>query len=234
MEPVPETAEALDEFLGYDDTELGDTLMEMGRMAREIAPDCIGLSLNLVQDDLTFTLVASGLEIAGLDAAQYIDDGPCLRTVREGETSTTDIQDLLDEGRWSLFAQASAASGVASSLSLPVYEGDTVVAGINLYGSTPDAFEGRQEALAEVLGASAAGAVSDADLSFASRERAVRTPDELRQRNDVDTATGLLAARYEESVEQAKDRLSSAARRAGIPIAVAARIVLLLQFPDNP
>jgi GAF domain-containing protein len=234
MEPVPETAEALDEFLGYDDTELGDTLMEMGRLAREIAPDCVGLSLGLVQDDLTFTLVASGLEIASIDAAQYIDDGPCLRAARHAETIMTDIQDLFDEGRWSLFAQASAASGIASSLSLPVHDGSVVVAGINLYGSTPDAFEGRHEALAEALGAWAAGAVADADLSFASRERAARTPRELRQRNDVDTATGLLAARYHEPVERAQERLSGAATQAGVPIAVVARIVLLLQYPHTP
>jgi GAF domain-containing protein len=234
MEPVPETAEALDEFLGYDDTELGDTLMEMGRRAKAIAPDCVGLSLGLVRDDLTFTLVASGVGIAALDAAQYLDDGPCLQTARSAEVTAADVQDLLDEGRWSLFARASAASGIASSLSLPLYGKGAVVGGINLYGSTPDAFRGRHEALAEALGASAAEAVTDADLTFASRRRAAEAPQQLRRRNDVDTAIGLLAARYGESVEQAARRLASAAARAGLPDDVAARVALLLQFPEAP
>lgn len=234
MEPIPETAEALDEFLGYDDTQLGDTLMRMGRLARAIAPDCVGLSLGLVRDDLTFTLVASGVDIAAVDAAQYLDDGPCLQTSRSSEVTETDVPDLLDEGRWSLFAQASAASGIASSLSLPLFDNGRVVGGINLYGSSPGTFRGRHDTLAEALGASAAGAVSDADLTFASRRRAVEAPHQLRRRNDIDTAVGLLAARYGESIEDAANRLATAAIRAGLPEAVAARVALLLQFPHTP
>jgi GAF domain-containing protein len=233
MEPVPETAEALDEFLGYDDTELGETLREMGRLAQEIAPDCVGLSLGLVQDDLTFTLVASGVEVAGIDAAQYVDGGPCVRTIASEETTESDVKDLLDEGRWSLFAQASAAAGIASSLSLPIHHDGEVVGGINLYGSTPDAFHGRHEALARALGASAAGAMGDAALSFASRRRAAETPARLRERNEIDTAVGLLAARYGESVDDAYSRLNGAALRAGVPEAVVAKVALLLQFPAS-
>src|SRR5215218_5978830 len=136
MEPVPETAEALDEYLGYDDTELGETLQQMGRVAQQIAPECVGLSLGLVEDDLTFTLVASGLDIAAVDAAQYLEDGPCVQTARTADTTRADIGDLLDEGAWSLFARASAAAGIASSLSLPIHDRDALVGGINLYGST--------------------------------------------------------------------------------------------------
>jgi GAF domain-containing protein len=232
MEPVPETAEALDEFLGYDDTELGDTLLEMGRLAQQIAPQCVGLSLGLVEDDLTFTLVASGLDVAAVDAAQYLDDGPCVHTASSADTTDTDIRDLLDEGRWSLFARASAAAGIASSLSLPIHDRGAVVGGINLYGSTPDAFRDRHRALAEALGASAEGAITDADLSFSTRQRAAETPGHLRQRNEIDTAVGLLAARFGESVEQAHQRLAHAAARAGVPDAVAARVALLLQLPE--
>jgi len=231
MEPVPETTEALDEFLGYDDAELGQSLLEMGRLAQQIAPDCVGLSLGLVQDDLTFTLVATGTEIAGIDAAQYLDGGPCVRTVESDETTESDVKDLLDEGRWSLFAQASAAAGIASSLSLPIHHEGEVVGGINLYGATPDAFDGRHEALAHALGATAAGAITDADLSFASRRRAAETPGRLRERNDIDTAVGLLAARYGESVEAAYSRLTGAAIQSGLPESVVAKVALLLQFP---
>jgi GAF domain-containing protein len=234
LEPIPETAEALDEFLGYDDTELGDTLMEMGRVARTIAPDCVGLSLGLVRDDLTFTLIASGVEIAAIDAAQYLDDGPCVHTSRTSDVTAAEVQDLLDEGRWSLFAQASAASGVASSLSLPLFADGRVVGGINLYGSSPGTFSGRHKALADALGASAKGAVSNADLTFTSRRRAAEAPQQLRRRNDIDTAIGLLAARHGESVEDAARRLASAALRAGLPEAVTARVALLLQFPEAP
>ena len=59
MEPLPETEEALDEYLEEDDSDLRAVLMELGRRAVELVPSCVGLSLGMVKDGLTFTLVAT-------------------------------------------------------------------------------------------------------------------------------------------------------------------------------
>ena len=59
MEPLPETEEALDEYLEEDDSDLRAVLLELGRRAVELVPSCVGLSLGMVKDGLTFTLVAT-------------------------------------------------------------------------------------------------------------------------------------------------------------------------------
>src|SRR5215213_5626730 len=95
-------------------------LMDMGQAVVAIAPDCVGLSVGLLDEGVTMTLVASSVDIATLDATQYLDGGPCLAAERQGELLTTDVDDLLDEGRWLTFAHASAAVGIASTLSVPI------------------------------------------------------------------------------------------------------------------
>ena len=87
---------------------------------------------------MTFTLVAPNSAVAALDATQYIDGGPCVEAVNEpGKIIETQIEDLLDEDRWTVFARSSAAAGVASSLSMAIArEAGGVVGGVNLYAST--------------------------------------------------------------------------------------------------
>lgn len=216
MDPVPETAQVLDDLIKQGKPGLAIRLYRMADRAREVAPACVGLSLTLLDDDLTFTLVASDEVIARLDAMQYLDGGPCPTSVDLGESIETDVSDLLDEDRWSLFARASAAAGVASTLSLPVMRGGRVVGGVNLYAGTVDAFHGRHDSMAEAVGASAEHAVADADLSFRTRTLAVQTRDRWAARVDVEIAVGIIVVRYGIDEEAARERLRHAAERAGI------------------
>jgi hypothetical protein len=64
-------------------------------------------------------------------------------------------EDLLDEGRWSAFALASAARGVRSSLSLPILREERLVGGINVYAAEPRGFRGKHDGLAAASGARA-------------------------------------------------------------------------------
>jgi len=143
MEPLPETREALNEFLSLDlDPE--ELLDRLGRATSRIVPEIVGLSLGLVREQLTFTLVASDGEIAVLDASQYLDGGPCVE-VSQGHADVIAFpgDDPLDEERWRLFSQATSARGVASTLSLPLHEEGRLVGGVNMYASTVQAFAGR-------------------------------------------------------------------------------------------
>jgi len=174
---------------------------------------------------LTFTLVATDEEIATLDAVQYVASGPCVDAVDLGHGIATP-DGLLSEQRWQRFARASAASGVQSTLTLPVVDGDVVVSTVNLYGRAEDTFTGKHEALADVFGAWAPGAVANADLSFATRRAAEQAPTQLRDAAVVDTATGMLAAERGLSVEEARAQLNDAAQRAGIPVHRLAQVLV--------
>jgi GAF domain-containing protein len=226
VEPTPETFEAIQELSKYGDTEVADELLEMGRRVRQVVTETVGLSLGLVEDGLTFTLVSSDETIAGLDAAQYVDGGPCVAAAHQHEPVAWTKDDPLDETHWQLFAEASASAGIASTLSLPIMRHDRVVGGVNIYASTPDAFAGRLEQLAEVCGAWAPGAVTNADLSFSTRLAAAQAPEQLRGQDSVDQALGIISTAQRIDISAATERLREAAARAGISETQAARAII--------
>jgi GAF domain-containing protein len=229
VEPLPETAQALAELVSFDEPEVDELLQELGERARTIVPDLVGLSLGLTAEGLTFTLVASGSAAAALDAAQYLDGGPCVE-VNEGGSDALEvaINDPLDEERWGLYARMGAAVGVASSLSLPLVREGHRVGGVNLYAATEGAFAGHHEELARLMGTTAAEAVSNADLSFSTRLEAAATPARLRDRTAIDTAVGLLAALRGSDVETARRHLTQTAARAGLSEVLVARVLVLV------
>jgi GAF domain-containing protein len=226
VEPIPETQQVLDELASHGDTDLVDLVQKMGQRAKEIVPRCVGLSLALFEDGLTFTLVASDEEVASLDAVQYLDGGPCVAAPHEEQVLDVSGSDMLSEDRWVLYAQATAAVGVASSLTLPILGDEGAVIGsVNLYAATPNAFEGHHEDLAKALGASARSAVANADLSFSTRLEAVKGPTRLTESDVVNVAVGIISASQHVDIGTARERLRQAAARAGITEEQAARAV---------
>jgi len=229
MEPLPETRTALAELVSFDGPEVDELLRNLGERARAVVPELVGLSLGLTTEGLTFTLVASGSAVAAIDAAQYLDGGPCVEVI-EGGSDALEVatDDPLDEESWGLYARVSAAAGVASSLSLPVYQGGRRVGGVNLYASTVDAFTGHLGELALLMGTTSAEAVSNADLSFSTRLEAAKAPGRLRDRAAIETAVGLLAALRHQDVDTARRHLTQAAARAGLSEAIVARVVVVV------
>ena len=234
MEPLPETRQALAELVSLDGPEVDELLSDLGRRAAVVVPDLVGLSLGLCREGVTFTLVSSSAGAAAVDAAQYLDGGPCVE-VTEGRAPLleTDTQDPLDEERWRIYAGLGAAAGVASSLSLPVYQEGRLVGGLNLYASSHGSFSGHHDALADLVGADSGEAVSNADLSFSSRQRAMAAPGILHDQQEVDTAVGLIAGLQGVDVQTAEQRLRDAAARAGVRLALVARALVLALRPGR-
>jgi GAF domain-containing protein len=225
LEPIPQTRHALEHFIQTGEEWISAELARMGRRALEIVPECVGLSLGSIRHGLTFTLAATSDKIAGLDAVQYLDGGPCVEAAQERRE--VEVDDILDEEHWQMFAQSSAAAGVRSSLTLPLLDGrGSVIGTVNLYASSPDAFESRAEQLAEALGSSAAKAVSNADLSFDTRLVAAEAPRRLVEQDEVDTAVGMIMASQDVDVATARERLRAAAARANAAEAQVARVVM--------
>lgn len=225
MEPIPETVEALRELTRLGDESVALTVLRISREAERIVPELVGLSVS-VNGNLTFTMTATNLPVAQLDGVQYLEGGPCEDTLVTGERNTYRHGDPVDEDRWRLFARATAAAGVASTLSLPILGDGNVVAGINMYSSTPEAFDGHHEELAEACGAWVGGAITNADMGFTTRFRAAETPELLRIEHLVNQAIGALIVEQGISEEEASQKLRISAQRAGISDAQMARTVL--------
>jgi GAF domain-containing protein len=227
MEPIPETAEAVNEL--DPSTHSSDVLASITRLATqalEIVPDLVGVSTAALEERITFTLVATTDEIAVLDAIQYAAGGPCVEGAYAQEVLEFDPANVLDEARWRLFAEATAAHNVRSTLTLPVVRKGRVEGTVNLYAASRCAFVGHHDELAEIFGAWAVGAVANADLSFTTRAEAEAAPDRVRERNLIDVAIGILAAQLETDPATAEDRLRDAARRAGDTSAQVAREIV--------
>ena len=232
VEPTPDTSNTFAELVHHGSTDLVDLVLTLGQRAQRIVPECVGLSLALFEEELTFTLVASSDDVAALDAVQYLDGGPCVAAAHRNETVEAHAAEALDEHRWQLYAQASAAAGVASSLTLPILSGDLVIGTVNLYAATPDAFAGHHEDLAAALGASAEHAIANADLSFSTRLAAAEAPQRLVEQNDIEFAVDIITENQDVDIHTARQRLREAAARAGITEAQAARAVRGFLVPE--
>jgi len=234
MEPIPATVEAVNDLepVEGEDSLLSD-LIRLANQAQEVVPELVGVSVAPLENGLTFTLVATAPHIAVLDAIQYAAGGPCVEAAQADRVEEFD-HDVLDEERWRLFAEATAARAVRSTLTLPVVDEGRVVATVNLYAGSGRAFAGLHDRLAAIFGAWAAGAVANADLSFSTRLESERAPQRIHDQTVIDVATGILAAQLRVDVETALERLNSAASRAGVSLLQLARdIVAASQGQDD-
>ena len=226
MEPIPETRLALQRLAEVGDEQLGSDLAEAASALSIRVPGLVGFSITVVDQGVTFTYVTSAFPLAGLDALQYLDGGPCEEALATAEVLDVGSSDLLNEGRWSLFARGTGACGVGSTLSLPILDGDRVVGGVSVYGTDSDTFTGRHEEVAALFGAWAPGAITNADLSFSTRLEAGRAVERLDDLAVIDLAVGVLVAGHAIPPAEARQRLEQAAARAGVAVIEVARLLV--------
>jgi transcriptional regulator with GAF, ATPase, and Fis domain len=217
MEPIPETVKAIEELGPFvADGELLEALSTLSREVERIAPRCVGMSVSSREYGVTFTFVASAVQVAFLDAVQFLDGGPCVESIERGVQVAYTVQDATDEESWALFARAAAATGIGSTLTLPLISSGTIQGSVNLYGATSDAFDGKHEQLAALFETSANRIVTNADLSFSTRLLAEDAPRILEAESVLDRSASFVAELQRVDATTARDRIRTAARRAGI------------------
>lgn len=221
MELLPESREALDEYVTPTLDDVEALLRVIEGWAVRAVPECVALSVTLLEEDLTFTLVddatASGARRTAEAAAPPTD------TAEAAEDAYA-----LDERGWAEMARQRAFSGIESTVCLPVVEHGRAVLNIDLYASTAHAFRDRIDGLVEALGAWQAGAVTNADLGFDTLRRAEAAPEQLREQRLVDVAVGLVAARAGITTDDALALLRQGATAAGISESQAATVARTL------
>lgn len=91
---------------------------------------------------------------------------------------------------------------------------------VNLYAASARAFSGHHKELAHIfVDVWAPGAVTNADLRFATRRTADGAPQHLHATYRVEVASGILAAHEQLDLASAREQLRDAAHRAGVPLA---------------
>ena len=217
MKLLPQSREALDEYVTLSVDDVEGLLRVIEGWAVRSVPECVALSVTLLDEDLTFTLID---ESSAAPGDEVYPPTPACRRV--------DIGHALDEHDWADMARDRAFDGIASTVSLPVVEHGRAVLIIDLYASTAHAFHDRMDDLVEALGAWQAGAVTNADLGFETLRRAEAAPERLREQRIVDVAVGLVAARLGVTTEDALGLLRHAAERGGVSEVQAASVAQAL------
>jgi hypothetical protein len=208
VELLPQSREALDEYVAPSIDDVEGLLRVIEGWAVRAVPECVALSVTLLDEDLTFTLVDTAAGVAGSPGE------PEPRDASRGAGS--EQEHALDEGGWADMARERAFGGIASTVCLPVVEEGRAVLNIDLYASTAHAFHDRIDGLVAALGAWQAGAVTNADLGFDTLRRAEAAPERLREQRLVDVAVGLVAASVGVTTDDAEVLLRQAAEHAGI------------------
>ncbi len=180
MEPIPETTEVIGELEKWYDSKLLHELHRRAEAVRELVPDVVGLSVGSLENGVACTLVATAAEVAVLDAIQYLVGGPCVKAPEADQVLDYEPNVSVDEERWQTFARATAAKGVANTLTLPILHHGRGVGTVNLYAASARAFTGLHQDIADVFGAWAPGAVVNSDLSFRSRRTVEVAPAVVR------------------------------------------------------
>lgn len=228
MEPLPEVRASAERLSSLTGADLLDDLDALAELAAAVVPSCVGVSLTIVMDGDPFTLTCTPAKWATLDAIQYLDGGPCVSASSTREQ--TSVPDVLDERRWQVYGRAASGLGIRSSLSLPIGtdDGGQTPGAINLYATDPDAFKGTATLLAAALQVPADHLVSNADISFATREMAQKLPALLDAKEALDDAVEVLTLAHGWPPAEARRRLRTAAVRAGTPVDRVADLVLAL------
>ncbi len=235
MDPLPESLEVLRRLEAETGEPLVEPLQHVAQTLTDIVPSCIGFSLSYIQQGVAVTFLASSDDISALDSLQYATGGPCVDAMDTGDRVRVDhLGDPLDEQLWQLFGQTAAARGVRSTLSLPLHEGADVVGGVNLYASDPGAFIERTDDVATLFGAWAREAVHNADLAWRTRQDSEHGVERLDAASLIERAVGVLQVSERLDVDTARERIQSAAVRAGItPIEVAKALLALQDMPPD-
>ncbi|MGY1680685.1 GAF and ANTAR domain-containing protein [Geodermatophilus sp. SYSU D01176] len=138
----------------------------------------------------------TGAHPRALDALQdQLGEGPCYSAIREH--ATVRAPDVATEARWPRFAAAAGEQGVGSMLTVRLHHtADSTLGALNLYASTPHAFDTDSEAIARIFAVHAA-------LALAAAEREEHLEAALRSRDRIGQAKGILMERYKLTPEQA-------------------------------
>jgi predicted transcriptional regulator len=207
-ENLDNTLQQLAEVLQGQRT-LGGALAGIAEAATVSVPGCDAATIAISIHGRPATAAMTARVALELDMVQYdTDDGPCLTAFRTMSTLRLDLTEPGEE--FPHFAAAAQRRGVRGVLSVPASWGSDVVATINLYSRTGP-FDETAVAIATVLAAQVAMAVSRSPEFVAARAVVEEAQRNAEDQADIDLATGLLMVNEACTAEQAAGLLREAA-----------------------
>lgn len=210
----------------------GDTVAAVTQLAVASVPGVEQASISEGREGRFCTLASTGDVALRGDKIQYeLGYGPCVDAMVDDTVYRTG--DVAGEPRWAGFgARAHAETGVVSMMSLRLYlEDDERIAGLNLYSTKPDAFDGQAQVIATVLAAHTATTL----IAAAAKQRAANLERALTSNRHIGMAIGILMATHKLTNDDAFALLRIASQNANRKLADVADDVIhtgVLELPN--
>lgn len=190
------------------------------RRAVDVIPGCdhAGITVSRRRGRPT-TIAATDPLVRQCDELRYqVDEGPWLDGAFQHENCIS--HDLAREPRWTTWGPAAAALGARSLLAVRLHTADETLGALNLYGSQVYAFEGETLDIALIFAAHATEALAKAKLVTGLQAA-------LETRHVIGMAQGLLAQRYDISLETAFEVLRRHSNHTNVKLREVAAMVLV-------
>ena len=169
-----------------------DTLLDrVAQLAKRSIPGASEVSVTLLHGNNPQTAAFTGELALTLDEMQYErGHGPCLDAAES--TATLMVPDTSSEERWPGWAAIAARAGAHSSLSvgLPVHE--HVTGALNIYATTPNAFDDDAVTIAQTFAGFAAVGLANAHLYETQATLAGHMQKAMENRAVIEQAKGII------------------------------------------
>jgi GAF domain-containing protein len=180
-----------------------DTLLDkIAHLAKRSIPGASEVSVTLLHGNTPVTAAFTGELALALDEKQYERGyGPCMDAA--DTTTSLIVPDTGSEERWPGWAAVAAQAGVHSSLSvgLPVHE--HVTGALNIYATTPKAFDDGAVAIAQTFAGFAAVGLANAHLYATQATLAGHMQKAMDNRAVIEQAKGIIMAERRCTPDQA-------------------------------
>jgi hypothetical protein len=199
---------------GHVHAQTSRTVLEaLAELAVRSTPGATAASVTLMNGETPITFVATAAVAVELDESQYERGyGPCLDAILSGDVMY--VEDSRTETRWPGYVDAAAASGMLSSLSMPIPVTAGLAAGLNVYAGAPAAFgEPDRDSIARLV-EFAGGAIANLQLVEASRLLVDQMQTAMQSRAVIDQARGILMALHGCDADEAFAILRTTSQRA--------------------
>ncbi len=194
------------------DTTLEETLGRVAELAKKTISGSDMVSLTLLVEGRPRTVASTDVTAAEIDDVQHrLGIGPCLDAMGCQHRQRVDATD--NDQRWPPFAEAAAARGIVSSLSLPLVARHAAIGSLNCYSRRPAAFSAEQEHLASGFAAAAAIAVANGQAYWDARHLSERLSLAMQSRATIEQAKGIVIAGQHCDADQAFEMLVRASQR---------------------
>ncbi|MEU1603043.1 GAF and ANTAR domain-containing protein [Micromonospora matsumotoense] len=174
-----------------DEVGVDEVLQLIADLARHSLRGVSEVSVTLLRGGVPQSVAVTGHVALLLDEWQYRQGhGPCMDAAITGDTLV--VSDTATEERWPAWAARAVDAGVGSTLAsgLPIQE--AVVGALNLYGTTPRAFDADTVGLARTFAAYAAVALANAHLYSSATTLADQMRTAMENRAVIEQAKGII------------------------------------------